>query len=108
MQAFVKKPSDVEAGLDFDRKLYIARRVFEQSTDNTYVVSLSSRTVVYKGCFLWDSCCCSLQIYKVKNTSLRLRWFIPDFLLIRIRVGKEHIQTGLLFIMGKSILYVVM
>ena len=52
MQAFVKKPSDVEAGLDFDRKLYITRRVFEQSTDNTYVVSLSSRTIVYKGMFL--------------------------------------------------------
>lgn len=52
MQAFIKKPSDVEAGLDFDRKLYIARRVFEQSNDNTYVVSLSSRTIVYKGMFL--------------------------------------------------------
>ena len=52
MQAFVKKPGNVEAGLDFDRKLYITRRVFEQSTDNTYVVSLSSRTIVYKGMFL--------------------------------------------------------
>ena len=27
MQAFIKKPEDVEKGLDFDRKLYIARRV---------------------------------------------------------------------------------
>ena len=52
MQAFVKKPANVEKGLDFDRKLYIARRVFEQSSDNTYVVSLSSRTIVYKGMFL--------------------------------------------------------
>lgn len=52
MQAFVKKPAGVEKGLEFDRKLYIARRVFEQSTDNTYVVSLSSRTIVYKGMFL--------------------------------------------------------
>lgn len=52
MQAFVRKPSGVEAGLAFDRKLYITRRVFEQSTDNTYVVSLSSRTIVYKGMFL--------------------------------------------------------
>ena len=39
MQAFVKRPKDVEKGLDFDRKLYVARRVFEQSNDNTYVVS---------------------------------------------------------------------
>ncbi len=52
MQCFVKKPKDVKKGLDFDRKLYIARRVFEQSNENTYVVSLSSRTIVYKGMFL--------------------------------------------------------
>ncbi len=52
MQAFVKRPANVAKGLDFDRKLYIARRVFEQSNDNTYVVSLSSRTIVYKGMFL--------------------------------------------------------
>ena len=52
MQAFIEKPADVEKGLAFDRRLYIARRVFEQSTDDTYVVSLSSRTIVYKGMFL--------------------------------------------------------
>lgn len=52
MQGFVKKPSNVAKGLDFDRKLYVARRVFEQSTDDTYVCSLSSRTIVYKGMFL--------------------------------------------------------
>ena len=52
MQAFIKKPDNVAKGLDFDRKLYIVRRVFEQSTDVTYVVSLSSRTIVYKGMFL--------------------------------------------------------
>ena len=53
-QAFVKKPDCLAKGLDFDRKLYIVRRVFEQSNDNTYVSSLSSRTVVYKGMFLVD------------------------------------------------------
>ena len=52
MQAFIKKPVRVEKGLEFDRKLYIARRVFEQSNENTYVVSMSSRTIVYKGMFL--------------------------------------------------------
>ncbi|MCC8163273.1 MAG: glutamate synthase large subunit [Lachnospiraceae bacterium] len=52
MQAFIEKPEDVECGLPFDRKLYIARRVFEQSNDDTYVVSCSSRTVIYKGMFL--------------------------------------------------------
>ncbi len=52
LQCFVRKPKKVEKGLDFDRKLYIARRIFEQSNENTYVVSLSSRTIVYKGMFL--------------------------------------------------------
>lgn len=52
MQCFIKKPANVAKGLAFDRKLYVARRIFEQSNDNTYVVSLSSRTIVYKGMFL--------------------------------------------------------
>jgi len=52
MQAFIKRPKNVEQGLPFDRRLYVARRVFEQTSDNTYVVSLSSRTIVYKGMFL--------------------------------------------------------
>ena len=52
MQAFIERPKKVAKGLDFDRKLYIVRRVFEQSSDDTYVVSLSSRTIVYKGMFL--------------------------------------------------------
>ena len=52
MQGFVKRPFDVPRGLDFDRRLYIVRRVFEQSNDSAYVVSLSSRTIVYKGMFL--------------------------------------------------------
>ena len=53
IQAFIKKPAGVKKGLDFDRKLYIARRIFENSSnEDTYVVSLSSRTIVYKGMFL--------------------------------------------------------
>ena len=51
-QAFIRKPKDMEKGLAFDRRLYVVRRVFEQSNDDTYVVSLSSRTIVYKGMFL--------------------------------------------------------
>ena len=51
-QGFIKKPENVAKGLDFDRRLYVVRRVFEQSNDNTYVPSLSSRTIVYKGMFL--------------------------------------------------------
>ena len=52
IQCFIKRPADVKKGIDFDRRLYVARRVFEQSNEDTYVVSLSSRTIVYKGMFL--------------------------------------------------------
>lgn len=52
MQCFIDRPEGVQRGIDFDRKLYVARRTFEQSNEDTYVVSLSSRTIVYKGMFL--------------------------------------------------------
>ena len=51
-QCFIKKPAKVSKGIDFDRRLYIVRRVFEQASSGTYVASLSSRTIVYKGMFL--------------------------------------------------------
>ena len=84
-QAFIKKPADCQKGLDFDRKLYILRREFENGalrgvpaegvaenseagcsegetspssvgpstgSGTTYICSLSSRTIVYKGMFL--------------------------------------------------------
>ena len=51
-QGFVRRPEGIARGLDFDRQLYIVRREFEQSVETTYVPSLSSRTVVYKGMFL--------------------------------------------------------
>ena len=54
MQGFIKRPEKVERGIDFDRRLYVVRRVFEQSSDDTYVASLSSRTIAYKGMFLVD------------------------------------------------------
>ena len=52
MQAFIKKPDSIKNLMDFDRKLYFVRRIFEESNDDTYVPSLSSRTIVYKGMFL--------------------------------------------------------
>ena len=83
-QAFIEKPADCQKGLDFDRKLYILRREFENGAlrgvpaegvaenreagcsegetspssgtwnlePKTYICSLSSRTIVYKGMFL--------------------------------------------------------
>ncbi len=51
-QCFLKRPDDVEKGAAFDRRLYVIRREFEQSSEDTYICSLSSRTIVYKGMFL--------------------------------------------------------
>ncbi|MCR4716436.1 MAG: glutamate synthase large subunit [Lachnospiraceae bacterium] len=53
-QCFIKKSDDINKGIDFDRKLYVIRREFEQSSEDTYICSLSSRTIVYKGMFLVD------------------------------------------------------
>lgn len=53
-QCFIARPSDTEKGIAFDRRLYILRRQFEKTQLQTYVVSLSSRTIVYKGMFLVD------------------------------------------------------
>ncbi len=51
-QCFLKKPEELATGLEFDRRLYVVRREFEQSSEDTYICSLSSRTIVYKGMFL--------------------------------------------------------
>lgn len=45
-QAFVQGDTDLE------QKLYVIRREFEKSCKETYVASLGSRTIVYKGMFL--------------------------------------------------------
>ncbi len=51
-QCFLKRPEGCERGIDFDRRLFVVRREFEQSSEDTYICSLSSRTIVYKGMFL--------------------------------------------------------
>ena len=51
-QAFIEKPKTCQSDLDFDKVLYVIRREFEKSCKETYVASLSCRTIVYKGMFL--------------------------------------------------------
>ncbi len=51
-QVFITRPESAETDLDFDRMLYVIRREFEQSAEDTYIPSLSCRTIVYKGMFL--------------------------------------------------------
>ena len=56
-QIFIGKSSDVKSGIEFERKLYIIRKVLESKTMDLaetdpryfYFASLSSSTIVYKG-----------------------------------------------------------
>jgi len=52
LQAFLSGRTAEMSDLDMDRRLYVIRREFEQSSVDTYVPSLSCRTIVYKGMFL--------------------------------------------------------
>lgn len=55
LQAFVKRPAKVAAGLEFERLLYTTRRLIEKRAFNVpkfYFSSFSSRTIVYKGMLL--------------------------------------------------------
>ena len=51
-QCFLRRPREAAAGQEFDRRLYILRRVFEHQDTDTYICSLSCRTIVYKGMML--------------------------------------------------------
>ena len=60
-QVFVARPSGIEDETTFERALYLARRIMANRTraelgpveiQNFYIVTLSCRTVVYKGMFL--------------------------------------------------------
>ena len=55
LQAFVKRPKNIKAGLNFERLIYSARRIIEKKAANVskfYICSFSSRTIVYKGMLL--------------------------------------------------------
>ena len=51
-QVFLSRPETCKTDFQFDQLLYVIRREFEKSSPNTYVCSLSCRTIVYKGMFL--------------------------------------------------------
>ena len=51
-QCFIQRPAYLKKGLSFEQLLYVIRRQFETRCKDTYVVSMSSKTIVYKGMFL--------------------------------------------------------
>ncbi len=52
MQCFIARPEGCARGLEFDRRLYVLRRMFEKAEMGAYACSMSSRTIVYKGMML--------------------------------------------------------
>ena len=60
MQAFVKRPNGTKRDKDFERELYIVRRIIEKRAgwiskflnETFYIASFSSKTIVYKGMLL--------------------------------------------------------
>jgi glutamate synthase (NADPH) large chain len=62
MQVFIARPKEMASESEFERRLYILRKVIsnivynkrERRLSGYYVVSLSCRTIVYKGMFLAD------------------------------------------------------
>ena len=102
MQAFIKKPEDVEKGLPFDRMLYIARREFEQSNDNTYVVSMSSRTIVYKGMFLVGQLRTFFEDLQSPDYESASLWYTPVSVPTQTQAGREHILTALWYTTVRS------
>ena len=86
MQCFVKRPDNCPAGAEFERKLYVTRRIFEQSAENTYVCSLSSRTIVYKGMFLVNEL---RQFY----TDLQSEDFVSAIAMVHSRFSTNTIPS---------------
>ena len=86
-------------------RLYIAKRVFEQSNDGTYVVSLSSRTIVYKGMFLVGQL---RTFYKdlQDHSYVSAIGIVHSRFSARIRTqaGREHIPIACWCITARSIL----
>jgi glutamate synthase (NADPH/NADH) large chain len=65
MQVFIGRGKDVESEDEFERRLFILRKVIsnevynrrERHLSDYYMISLSCRTLVYKGMFLADQLC---------------------------------------------------
>ncbi len=55
VQCVIERPESAKTDFEFDQMLYVIRREFEQTQEEdseTYICSLSCRTIVYKGMFL--------------------------------------------------------
>ena len=104
MQGFVRKPAETEKGIDFDRKLYIIRRILEQEY-REYLCSNAflTRTIAYKGMFLVKQ----LRTFyprsadRIKGTKL----FYQEHSFISNRSGGKRYYIGILCTLFKNSSY---
>ena len=97
MQGFIEKPSDTAKGLEFDRRLYAIRREFEQSSTETYIVSLSGRTIVYNNYVHF------LRIFRIRIIRPQSPWYTQDLVQTQSQAGTGRIRTVSSFTTGRSI-----
>mgnify|MGYP000914945225 CR=1 FL=1 len=102
MQGFVKRPANVEKGLDFDRKLYVARRTFEQSNDDTYVYPFPAEPLYTRACSWYISCVPSSRICRMRITNRPSPSYIPVSVPIQTPAGRELIPTVLSYTTARS------
>ena len=109
MQGFVKRPANAAKGIEFDRRLYVARRVFEQTAeDTTTYVHYQAERLYTRVCSLLDSFASSLATLRILIMSQLLHLFIQDSQLTLIQAGRELILTDSWYITVRLILSRVM
>ena len=89
-------PTTCRRACAFDRKLYVARRVFEQSNDNTYVVSLLQPHHCLQGHVPGGPAAhSSIQTSRTRTMSRPLPWSTPGSPPTPTPAGSGRIPTAL-------------
>ena len=93
-QCFIKKPARVSRGIDFDRRLYIIRRVFEQASNGTYVPACPAAPSSTRACSWCTICACSTLTCRTRITSPPSAWCTAAFLPTPTPAGCVPTPTG--------------
>ena len=104
IQVFIGKAPDVKSQMDFERKLYIIRKVAEKEIiPQSQVMGSDFYMLCIRECL--PPCSCGIFIWTCPTLILRQpwRWSIPASAPIRSPAGPGPIPTAILYIMGKSI-----
>ena len=103
-QAFLGRPDDCETTDDFERRLYMCRRVIEKRAKQT--ASLENKTFYIKVCSYQHKCVGSLKILMMRLAKPLSRLFIRATQPIRLLHGNALIQIATSFTTEKSIRFI--